>query len=699
MNFLKVTKHICSRNCFDSCGIQAYTDESGRLLKVAGDPDHPYTRGKICSKGYAYYDYIYHSRRLHYPMIQSPRFSGNWQRISWDDALQIVAQKTIDIQKNYGSLLPLAYLKGSGNYGILAEAMEGLFSSLGPFTKVGGSLCLAAGLDAQLLDFGGVKYRKVEEMAEAGLLLLWGVNPAATAIHQIETIQKVRHNGGKVILIDILPTTTSHLVDEFIQVKPGSDGALALAVLRKLVVSEGYDHEFVTNHAQGWDKFREWMLHTNPENLAKVCGVDQEIIDRLANDISRIKPASFWPGMGLQRYKNGGQNMRAINALAAASGNFNTKGGGIYYPNIDFFKRLNYRIFSETINLENQEIQFIRNNRLAGLNALGRDLAQLDDPPVKMLWVTCSNYLSRGPDPKTMRDLLCNLDLVVTVDHFMTDTARASDLVLPATTNMEAPDLVVGYWHNWMGVNQQAIEPLGECRSELDIACSLSKILNELSPGITSFPTDLTADMWLSHNIAAWLKNNYDDKSYQELYNEPFKLTGEPAMASASVQTFTNHKTDQKYRFLSQEAVKQGCPELPELITPIQPPTVYPFRFLCLRKPENLNSQFSNLEWISEDKHVEEAWLSQELAQANGISMGDEIIIYNEQGEIYLLAKIDPRLQDKIIISYSWQDLRGIAVNVLTGVQDTDMGVELTGFPGVAYHDTFVNIKSSRGGR
>lgn len=696
---MKITQHICSRNCFDSCGIQAYTDESGRLLKVAGDSKHPYTRGRLCSKGYSYHNYIYHSRRLHYPMIQYPRFSGNWQGISWDNALNIVAQKIIAIQKKYDSLLPIAFLKGSGNYGVLAEAMGGLFASLGPITRVGGSLCLAAALDAQLLDFGGVKYRQVEEIKESKLLILWGVNPAATAIHQIETIQKIRQNGGKVILIDLLPTKTSRLVDEFIQVKPSSDGALALAILRKLLVNEWHDHDFVTNHAEGWDRFSEWLLHTSPENLAKTCGVSQEVIDRLAHDISRIKPAAFWPGMGLQRYKNGGQNMRAINALAAASGNFNTIAGGIYYPNIDYFKRFNYRVFSETINLQKPEIPFYHNNRMVGFNALGRDLTLLDNPPIKMLWATGSNYLSRGPDPKTMRDFLYKLDLVVTVDHFMTDTAKASDLVLPATTNMEAPDLVVGYWHNYMGINWQAIEPLGECRSELDIACSLSAKLNELSPGITAFPTDLTADVWLDNNVAAWIKNNYENISYQDLLANPCKLTSPPAMASTDSYPFTNNHINPKYNFLSSQATMQGCPELPELIIPIEPPAAYPLRFIALRKPENLNSQFSNLEWISEDKRVEEAWLGQSLAQANGISTGDDLIIYNEQGEVHLRAKILPQLQDNIIISYSWQDLQGNAINALIGIQDTDMGVEVTGFPGVAYHDTFVNIKNSRGGR
>ncbi|WP_052693156.1 molybdopterin dinucleotide binding domain-containing protein [Desulfosporosinus sp. I2] len=311
----------------------------------------------------------------------------------------------------------------------------------------------------------------------------------------------------------------------------------------------------------------------------------------------------------------------------------------------------------------------------------------MSNPPVKFLWFTSSNYLARGTDILSMRKQIAEMELTITVDHFLTSTAEVSDIVLPATTCFESPDIVAGYWHNKIGLNQQAIEPVGECRSELEIAQSLSRMLNHLEPGMCSFPEERKPEEWFQ-SFTPWLKNNVGISNYRELLNGALPLL--PPVQEEGEDCHLNTLTG-KYKFLTLEALKQGCPEIPILINPLQPPLAYPYRFLVLHRAEHLNTQFSNLDWLQENNLIE-VWLNPSVAQRLGIEEGDTVIIYNELGEIQMHSKINQDIPGDILITYSWQDLLKKPVNILTKVQETDLGQKLTGFPGVAYHDTFVNL-------
>jgi len=675
---MRITKHICPRNCYDTCGMLAHVNEQGKLIKVAGDPNHDNTQGKLCCKGYAYTHYVYHPCRLTYPMLQSPRFSGQWHRISWTDAFDMIGRKIIDLRDEYDSFLPIALLKGSGNHGVLAEAIEGVLSSMGSITRATGSLCLSAGWDAQLLDFGGIHSQEPRDMEKANLLILWGINPGATAIHQIPIIQKMRKNGGKVVLIDVLPTATAKFSDEFIQVRPGGDGALALALLHELVVKNLVDYTYIKEKTVGWELYCHYLLQTNIADLESISGVDSNTVSTLAEQIASGKPVAFWPGTGLQRYANGGQNMRAIDALVAASGNLDLPGGGIFFQNINFW-RLNHRVFMSGLGSR------LHDDRLVGVNALARNLENCGDPPVKLLWFTSSNFMARGSDLDAMKEQMTKMELTITTEHFLTSTAEVSDLVLPATTCFESPDLVIGHWHNRIGLNQQAIEPVGECRSELEIAKSLSRVLNSIRPDICPFPQSGPDEAWLE-GLSPWLKEHAGIASYRDLLSGArpldFSKPGEGKLYAT---------TTGKFQFQAISAMDQGCPEIPVLVTPLHPPTSYPFRFLVLHCVENLNSQFSYLDWINRDEQSE-VWVSTEVARRKGIEVDETLIVYNEQGEIRMKAKIKADVPNDTLICYTWYDLFKKPVNGLMAIQETDFGQALTNYKGVAYHDTFVNF-------
>lgn len=674
---MRITRHTCPRDCPDACGMLAYVNDKDRLVKVTGDNKNNYTKGKLCCKGYAYSQYVYHPSRIQYPMVQIPRLSGEWKRISWQEASGIICQKILKIKEKYSNYLPIGYMKGGGNYGLLAESTRGLFTSLGPITIVNaaGALCLAAAWDAQILDFGGFISAEPLEMKNAKTIILWGTNPVETAVHQISIIEKAKANGGKIILIDLYPSKTSIIADQFIRVKPGGDGALALSVLKQLLLNNKLDKNLVRKYT-GWEEFSRWLVGVESSQLDGISGVAPEIVSQLAEEIALGKPVAFWLGAGMQRYSNGGQNIRNIHALAVASGNIGVKGGGIFFPRIDHWK-FTYKFDSYQKHKKSE-------NRIIGINDLAKNLSDCKDPPIELLWITSCNPLARGTGIKKLRKKIRDIDFLVTVDHFMTLTCKESDMVLPATTCFEAWDVVASYWHNWVGINQPAIEPVGECKSELQITKLLSKELNYLKPNITSFPYDIDDERWLSEELSPWLCKNLGIDSYKDLLKAPRPLD----MHNDEIFGIGS----KKYSFLNPKAIEQGCPELPILVAPLEAPNTYPYRFLLLHRLENLNSQLTNIKWLETSKSDTLLFISPNIAKMKGISSGEKIVVYNEIGEIILIAKIQQSLPDDAVFCYSMYDLHEETVNVLTGIQETDLGRIMYQYPGAAYHDTFVNL-------
>ncbi len=673
---MRITRHVCPRNCFDSCSMLAYVSDQGNLIKVAGDTEHTYTNGQLCTKGYSYTQHVYHQDRVIYPMLQTPRYSGNWQRISWDKALHMIAAKIVDIKGKYNSFLPVGLVKGSGNIGMLAPAMEGMLSSLGPITVSAGSLCWAAAQDARTFDFGNVGAPHAEEMEKADYILLWGVNPAMTAIHQMPIIKKVKERGGKVILIDVYETDTAKQADVFIQVRPGGDGGLALAILQQLILMQSMDMEFIANHTYGWEKFSEWVLNTDIRTFIDVSGIDEKTIKKLAEDLSNHKAVAFWLGMGLQRYSNGGQNIRAIHALAAAIGAFKADGLGVFSAHIDHWRPNQVKKYARDLN----------QNRRLGVSTLAHSIEQCQHPPLKLLWFVLCNPFTQNVGLNSLYKAIADIELVVTTELFLTETAGQSDLVLPATTCFEHWDLISSYWHNYIAINQKAIEPVGESRSEVNIAQSLSAALNSIQPGISPFPTNLSEEEWLEMEVSSWVGEVTDIKSYTDLLSGARKLR-----RSMGKDTFTTPTS--KYQFVAPEAIREGVLEMPILVKPKRPTRAYPFRLLTLHPPETINSQYTNLEWLDCER-TQEIIISKKTASKKGITDGEIVIIYNTIGEIYLKAKIKSNLPDDLCLTFARFDLKENPINTLMDIQLCDMGSKTTGFPGVAFHDTFVNFHS-----
>lgn len=677
-----VTRHVCPRNCYDTCGMLAYT-KNGILQKVEGDPLHGYTKGKLCTKGYAYVNRVYHSDRLKYPLVQSPRGSGQMKIVSWDTAMNIICEKILELQHRYGSNLSLALNKYSGNFGILHYAAEGLFNSLSPTTQTIGSPCWSAGLDAHYYDFGNFESSDPEEMSKAKLIILWGVNPAWTAVHSLPYIFQAKKNGAKIVVIDPVYTTSAKKADLYIQLTPGSDGTLALAIIKFILTKELEDKDFIAQYTFGFDKLKNYLDSFSIREAALGCGQKVKVIEMLAEMIALTKPAFIWTGFGLQRYLNGGQNIRAINAIAAITGNIGISGGGVHYAHQSTNK------FSQ--NIHNFKGNNSTPSRFININNFADETNNLHDPPIKFLWLSCRNLVTQDPNQKKLLKALKNLELIVTVDQFLTPTAQISDVVLPTTTHFEELDVVPSYWHHWVGINQQAINPYYESKSDLQIAQLLSQKLNQLKPNSCSFPESGRAEDFLELEFNTEMYDLLGITHWTDLIAGP-KRASIPITAWAGLNFKTPTK---KYEFYSERAEKNGLSPMPVVVSKkANSSNIYPYYLLTPHSQHGINSQFLNLSWILKLNVKSVVIVSPMLAKKKNIKSGNKVKVFNNYGQVVVKASISKDVPPNAILFYqSWIPNKDISINSLVPGHSTDMGKVSTGTSGVAFYETFVDIE------
>ncbi len=659
---MEIFRNVCPRNCYGTCSMLSYV-ENGILTKVTGDPKHGYSKGHLCAKGYAYTQYVYNPYRLKYPVLQSPRGSGNWKRISWDEAYNIIARKILELHDRYGSNLALGYNKFSGNLGILHYATEGMFNSLGPHTKPAGNLCMGTGEQAIRDSFGG-EFRNPapEDMAEAKLVVLWGANPAVTNVHQMKFIYSALKKGGKLVVIDPLYTATAARADLYVQIRPGTDALLAHGIAKLLLEKkEGRDEPV---HLPGWKAYKEFLK--NKIDLDTVCqktGITHEYIEKLAVLYDNCRPAATWAGFGIQRNNHGKESMKAIISLAALTGNIHVKGGGVYFAHDDINDfPLHLARFPE------KKHPIIPRSRQINIANFAEEALQLTDPPLKFLWIASRNPLSQDQNLKGWQELIKNLELIVTVDLYMTETAKHSDIILPAASHFEEEDLLVGYWHHWLSFNEKAVAPYFEAKSDLKIARELTKKLNELSPGFSNFPYDREPIDWIKMELTPKIKKRYGIGSYKDLLEGP------------------RHRTDMEPESVAGENFSFFAGKKP---AGSDEEKNYPYRLLSPQSLLRIHSQFSHVPWLRPEHEETVAVIGTTLAAKKEIKDGMKIKIYNEQGALTATAKTNEYLpEDTVVVEQGGKN----PINQLIKINGGNNIPESTYF-----YDCYVNISKKEG--
>jgi len=451
-----VIRTACTRDCPDACGILA-TVEDGRVVRLQGDPDHPVTRGFLCYRTSRYLSRQYAPDRLTTPLL---RRGASFIPLSWDDALDLAAEKLLRIKSESGPAAILPYRSG-GSLGILKQVTDVFFQAFGPTSERIGDICSGAGEAAQTADFGFWDAHDLFDLERSRSIVIWGRNLYVSSVHLLPVVRRAREAGARIALVDPVRHRTAELADLVLQPRPGGDLALALGVARHLFETGGV-HPDAASWCDHLDAFRAQCFARSLEAWAELADVAADEVRALA-DLYAGGPSAILVGWGLQRRARGAATVRALDALAAITGNLGIPGGGVSFS----MKRR--RAFDWTWAPPTTPPRTF----LEPL--LGEQVLAAGDPAVRMMWISCANPVAMLPDSRTVARALQTREMTVVVDAFLTDTAGAAHLVLPTTTMLEDDDLVGAYGHHWLNEVRPVVPPPEGVRTDLQIIQGLAR--------------------------------------------------------------------------------------------------------------------------------------------------------------------------------------------------------------------------------
>ena len=668
----------CPRNCYSTCAMRVEVRD-GRLVGIAAHPGNEATAAGPCLKGLSYVERAYSPDRLLHPLVRRP--DGSFARASWNAALDLIAGKLAALRADPGPRSVL-YYHGSGTKGLLNSIGEEFWTLYGGCTTTYGDLCWPAGLEATRLTLGDNRHSAPADIANARLIVLWGKNPAETNIHQTALIETALDRGARLIVVDPRRTLSAESAELLVQVVPGTDGALALGIARRLVERGFVDQAFVRAHVLGFDEYRAMLAEYPLDRVAAITGVPAAVIERLAEAIGTVKPLTICAGFGMQRYTNSGQAMRAILALLALTGNLGRPGAGWVYAN------LQTQVFATV----RDPIAFFPPERddapirvSVSTARLGAAIAEQRDPPIRAAWIERGNPATQQPQTAAVLQSLRALDLVVVIDQFLTDTAREAHVVLPAKTMFEQSDVIGAYWHHHLQLKQKVIEPPGEVRPESEVywllaerlGCDRAAMERSLVP-----PGDEAVDAYLARRLG-----HLPGVTLERLREGPVPAPGAEEVAFADLVFAT---PSGRIELLSREAAERwGVDELPRFAPSAEGPSErFPLRLLTPNTKDRIHSQFGNLPSIRELAPAPFVALAPEDAAPRGLAEGARARVFNERGSVELLVKVDYSLRPGCAVAHNgWWRQEGGGINLLSCARETDVA------HGAAFHDNAVEVE------
>jgi anaerobic selenocysteine-containing dehydrogenase len=689
----QVVHAACPHDCPDACGV-LITVEDGRATRIQGDPAHPVTRGFLCAKVAKYLDRVYSPDRVLYPLRRvkakgpggSTRQTDAFARISWDEALDEIAERLRQIRDEFGgeAILPYSY---GGTLGTLnGSTMDRRFFHRLGASQLERTICSAAGEAAILSVYGLKAGTEPEQFRHSRLILVWGANIHGNNVHLWPFIEEARRHGAKLIVVDPYPTRTARCADWYLRIHPGSDMALALAMMHIIIGERLYDADYVRLHTHGFDELQRHVESCTPEWAAKWTGISAADIHRLTHDYASTRPAVIRVGYGVQRTGNGGQAMRAVCMLPCLTGSWKQVGGGLLWSASGMFP-LNKAGLQQP---ELMQKALGRPARTVNMVELGSALEKLNDPPVKALFVYNSNPAAVCPDHNAVVRGLMRPDLFTVVhEQFLTDTTDYADIVLPATTFFEHKDLQTSYGTYYLQVSQPAIAPLGESRSNFEVFSELARRMGFQDACFKQSPDEaIDTALATSHPVLAGIDRQRLEREGHVRLNFPAPTDAEAASAGNSTDApflpFARGgflTPSGKAEFYSASLAAQGLDALPVFRPPAESRHSGNRRFsleLLPRKPDNfLNSTFCNLpshQGLEPPPCLE---MNPGDAGARGISEGARVRVYNDRGELVLPAKLDDSILPGLVVArLGWAKLSpgGVNINALTSQRLTDLG-------------------------
>lgn len=657
---MKIFSHGCTLDCFDTCKFNVYVDE-GKISRIEGDKNHPYTKGMICSKGRQHLARLNHPKRIYTPMRKT---EGKWEEISFTEAIDLLADKLLDYKEKFGSCSVLHYYE-SGSGGILKSIEDVFFNFYGGITLPKGSTCWGAGIAAQRYDFGDVRGHQLDDMLNSKNIFIWGRNPANTSLHLYSMIKQAKKNGIKIVVIDPLDTDTAKLADLHIRINPAKDGALAMAMAKLIIESGFHDEQFISRHVLGFAEYKKYLENLDLDYLSDETGVSTGAIKKLAYLYAGEKPSCIYIGYGMQKYKNGGNSVRAIDALGAITGNIGVKGGGVNYAN---------RVYPDVLDLDPYNSNsYAVNKRFFCITEFSEYISCQENPPIKAVFVTKANPAAQLPDLNKFMSAFDSVEFKVCIDMFMTDTASHCDLVIPCTNSLESEDIVYSSMNNpYIIYNEKAVEPREELMDEYYFFQALAQKMN-----MTNYPL-VEKEEYLERVIAPLKEKGVE---LTDIKNSYVNIQQD----NVAWHDLVFKTPSGKYEIYSEKAKFDGFSPIPVLATGDKTRTCdIKYKKIRLITIHPKNSLFSQHFLDVDGKAV--ALINPKLASAYGINEGDNIILSSENGQIKVDVCFDEGIPANIVaMSTGWWHKHGNP-NFLTNSICADMGGQ------VAYHETFVNL-------
>lgn len=656
---------------------------NNQIGKIRGSASQRYTDGIICAKVARYAERVHHPDRLKTPLMQvGQKGSNNFKKISWSEAMGRIAERFFQDSELHGKESVWPYYYG-GTMGLIQrDGINRLRHTMG-YSGMAKTICASIASAGWKAGVGASRGSSPYEMADADLILVWGTNIVSTQINAMHHISKARKKrGAKLIVIDPYENPTTKVADQHICIRPGTDGALAVAMMHVLFREKLVDTQYMEKYTDCPKELEIHLRSKTPGWASEITGLDVSLIEQLAIEYGSVKRAFIRVGFGLTRQRNGAAAIHSISCLPSVTGKWPLKGGGALFSNSDIYK-IDKTLIEGLDSLDNSI-------RVLDMSQIGRILtgckeSLLGGSPIKSMITQNTNPMVVAPEHRLVKKGFEREDLFLCVhEQFMTETAKMADIVLPATTFLEHDDIYLGGGHSYVQLGLKVIEPYAECKSNHDVINILGKLLGAEHPGFKLDAIRLI-DLTLK-------ESGYPGLEHMR------KIHWYDCLPSSDETNFISgfHNSDKKFHFAPNwknlGPLYRKMPLLPDHFDAIDHLTSdFPFRLITSPARSFLNSTFTETSTSRKREKKPVLLIHPDSAKTNGIKSDDIILIGSKSGEVKIHAEIFEGTQpETLVVESLWPNsafIGGVGINALTSAD------KVAPNGGAAFHDTAVWLK------
>jgi anaerobic selenocysteine-containing dehydrogenase len=683
----------CPHDCPSTCALEVELIDARTIGRVRGSKDNDYTAGVICAKVARYAEREHHPDRLLHPLQRTgAKGAGEFRRISWDVALDLVAEKFLKAEQRDGaeSVWPYHY---AGTMGLVMRDGINRLRHAKKYSGFHSTICVNPAYAGFAAGTGKVAGTDPREMAKSDLVVIWGTNAVNTQVNVMtHAVRARKERGAKIAAVDIYMNGTMEQADLPVLVKPGTDGALACAVMHCLFRDGKADWDYLNKFTDAPRELEAHLRARDPQWASAITGTPVETIEEFAKLIGDTKRTFFRLGYGFSRSRNGAANMHAASCIAAVTGSWQYEGGGAFHINADIY-RLDKTLI-DGLDVCDRSVRMLDQSRIGEI-LTGESEALFGGPPVTAMIIQNTNPLSVAPDQNKVKQGFARSDLFTCVhEQFMTETAKVADLVLPATTFLEHDDIYRGGGHQYIILGPKIVEAPGECRNNHEVICELAKRVGASHPGFAMTPRQLI-DQMLQVSKRGTLAELERDRwlDCQPPFEEAHYLSGF-AWPDGKFR-FKPDWPNVPFRSPYNSGPVADMPVLPDHWMSIEAADAdHPFRLATSPARGFLNSTFNETPTSLAQERRPTVMIHPQDARAHGIGDGDYVVLGNGRGEVRLHAKLFDGVRHGVLIAESiWPNSAyadGCGINTLTGADP------IAPYGGAAFHDNKVWVRKAR---